>query len=51
MVKTVRIENEDIHKDLVRIQGAIQLKTGEAIKLENVLQELINYYNKNRRRK
>jgi len=52
MVKTLRIEDEEIHKDLLRIQGKIQAESGEAIKLELILQELIDCYNnKNRSRK
>jgi len=51
-VKTLRIEDEEIHKYLLRIQGKIQAESGEAIKLELILQELIDCYNnKNRSRK
>lgn len=46
LVKTLRIEDEKIHKELLKIQGRIQAKSGEPTKLENVLQELIDCYNK-----
>jgi len=48
MVKTIRIENEDIHTDLLKIQGKIQAETGELTKMEKVLEELIDCCNKNR---
>jgi len=51
LVKTLRIEDEEIHKDLVRIQGKIIAKSGEPMKLENVLEELIDFYNKRNKNK
>lgn len=49
MVKTLRIEDEKIHKELLKIQGRIQAKSGEPIKLEKVLEDLIDFYNKRRK--
>ena len=37
------------HKDLVKIQGSIQAKTGEQISFDDVLQELIKDYKKHHR--
>jgi len=38
--------NKDTHKDLVKIQGSIQTKTGQITSLDQVLQELISFYKK-----
>ena len=48
MVKTLRIENEDLHKELLKIQGQIQAKTGEYTSMEDVIEELIKIYKKKR---
>jgi len=44
MVKTLRIENNALHKELVRIQGEMQAKTGEYTSMEDVLDELVKRY-------
>jgi len=44
MVKTLRIENEDLHKELLKIQGQIQAKTGKYTSMEDVLDELVKRY-------
>lgn len=49
MVKTIRIEDEDIHKELVKIKGRIQAKTGESTSMEDTLLELIKMYQKKNR--
>ena len=36
----------DTHKDLVKIQGSIQAKTGEQISFDEILRELIADYKK-----
>ena len=36
----------DTHKDLVKIQGSIQAKTGQQVSFDNVLKELISDYKK-----
>ena len=36
----------DTHKDLVKIQGSIQAKTGQVTSLDQALQELISDYKK-----
>jgi len=49
MVKTLRIDNENIHKELVKIQGEIQAKSGEYISMEKVIEELVKNYRKKQR--
>jgi len=49
MVKTLRIVNENIHKELLKIQGQIQAKSGEYISLEKVIEELVKVYRKRSR--
>ena len=51
MVKTLRIENEDLHKELLKIQGQIQAKTGENTSMDKVIAELIKNYKKRTKRK
>jgi len=46
MVKTLRIDNENIHKELLKIQGQIQAKSGEYISIEKVIEELVKAYRK-----
>jgi len=41
--------NKNTHKDLVKIQGSIQAKTGVAHTFDEVLQELIADYKKRHR--
>jgi len=48
MVKTLRIEDAKIHKELLKIQGEIQAKSGEFTSMEKVLEELIKRYKKKR---
>lgn len=49
MVKTLRIKNDALHKELVKIQGQIQAKTGEFTSIEKVLAELVKMYKKKRK--
>ena len=48
MVKTLRIDNEALHRELLKIQGQIQAKTGEYASMEEVIAELIKTYRKRR---
>lgn len=48
MVKTLRISDDDIHRELLKIQGQIQAKTGEFTSMEDVLSELIKNFKKRR---
>ncbi len=44
MVKTLRIINHDLHKELLKIQGQIQAKTGEFTSMDDVIEELVRIY-------
>ena len=48
MVKTLRISDDNIHRELLTIQGQIQAQTGEFTTMEDVLSELIKNYKKRR---
>ena len=49
MVKTLRIETDALHKELLKIQGQIQAKTGEYTSMEDVISELVKEYKKKKR--
>ena len=49
MVKTIRIEDDALHKELLKLQGVIQAKTGELTSMEDVLVELLRNYKKRKR--
>lgn len=49
MVKTLRISDDNIHRELLKIQGQIQAKTGEFTSMEDTLAELIKTYRKRNR--
>lgn len=46
MVKTIRISNDDLHKELLKIQGEIQSKTGEFTSMDDVINTLVKTYKK-----
>jgi len=46
MVKTLRIVNDDLHKELLKIQGQIQAKTGKFTSMDDVIEELVRIYKK-----
>ncbi len=48
MVKTIRISNDDLHKELLKIQGEIQAKSGEFTSMDDVIKELVSSYRKRR---
>ena len=48
MVKTIRISNDDLHRELLKIQGKIQAQSGKFTSMDDVIAELIKNY---RRRK
>jgi len=45
MVKTLRISDEN-HKDMLKIQGHIQSKSGEFTSMDDVIVELIKSFKK-----
>jgi len=50
MVKTLRIADDKLHKELLKIQGQIQSKTGEFTSMDDVIAELVESYKKKSRR-
>lgn len=46
MVKTLRISDDNLHKELLKIQGQIQAQTGEFTSMEDVLEQLIKTFKK-----
>jgi len=47
MVKTLRI-SEANHKDMLKIQGQIQAKSGEFTSMDDVIAELVKVFKKKR---
>lgn len=45
MVKTLRI-SDSIHKEMLKIQGQIQAKSGEFTSMDDVIVELVKIYRK-----
>ena len=46
MVKTLRISDDSLHRELLKIQGEIQAKTGEFTSMDDVIAELVKTYRK-----
>ena len=44
MVKTIRIKDDELHSQLLQIQGEIQAETGEATSMEDAIDVLILIY-------
>lgn len=47
MVKTLRISDEN-HRNVLKIQGEIQAKTGEYTSMDDVIEELVRVFKKRR---
>jgi len=47
MVKTLRI-SDSIHKEMLKIQGEIQAKSGEFTSMDDVIENLVRIYRKRR---
>lgn len=45
MVKTLRISDES-HKEMLKIQGEIQAKSGEFTSMDDVIEHLVKTYKK-----
>lgn len=45
MVKTLRISDEN-HKEILKIQGQIQAKSGEFTNMDTVIEELVKAFRK-----
>ena len=48
MVKTLRISEEN-HREMLKIQGQIQAKSGEFTSMDDVIAELVKLYRKKQR--
>jgi len=48
MVKTLRLSDDKLHKELLKIQGQIQAQTGEFTTMDDVIAELVRVYKKKR---
>lgn len=46
MAKTIRIDNEKIHEDLVQLFLNLQSDRGVRIKMEDLLEDMIKVYKK-----
>ena len=49
MVKTIRLSNDKLHRELLKIQGEIQAKSGEFTSMDAVIEKLIENFKKKRR--
>jgi hypothetical protein len=49
MVKTIRIGRDELHKELLKIQGKIQSESGEFTTMDDVIDVLVTEYNKKRK--
>ena len=46
MVKTIRISKDELHKELLKIQGKLQAESGEFTTMDDVIETLVAEYNK-----
>jgi len=44
MVKTIRIVDHKLHKELLKIQGELQSKSGETENMDSVIKVLLKKY-------
>lgn len=51
MVKTIRIKNDELHSELLQIQGAIQAETGEYTSMEDAIRVIIDVYHAKSKRR
>ena len=50
MVKTLRIVDENLHKELLKIQGELQAKSGEFTSMDDTIATLVEAYRKTHRK-
>ena len=50
MVKTIRLGDDNLHRELLKIQGKLQAKTGDYTPMDSVIEELVKCYSKKSRR-
>lgn len=46
MARSIRISNPDLYKELMKIQGEIQARTGEFTSMDSAIEELVKTYRK-----
>jgi len=46
MVKTIRLSRDELHTELLKIQGKIQSESGEFTSMDDVMKILIKTYKK-----
>lgn len=46
MVKTIRIARDELHKELLKIQGEMQSKSGVYTSMDDVIEHLLKIYRK-----
>lgn len=44
MIKTVRLKDEKLHSELLKIQGEIQARTGKSESIDSVIRILLKKY-------
>jgi len=49
MVKTIRLGDDNLHRELLKIQGKLQAKTGDYTPMDSVIEELVKCYSKKSR--
>jgi len=49
MVKSIRIIQDELHKELLKIQGEIQAESGEFTSMDDTIAKLVETYRKKRR--
>ena len=51
MVKSIRLGRDELHTDLIRLQGKIQSETGETTTMDDVIEILLLTYKMKTKRK
>ena len=51
MVKSIRLGRDELHTDLIRLQGKIQAETGETTTMDDVIEILLLTYKMKAKRK
>ena len=46
MVKTIRIDDEEVHEDLVQLFLNLQVEKGKPLKMQDLLRDMIKVYTK-----
>jgi hypothetical protein len=49
MVKSIRLGKDSLHKELLKIGGEMQSRSGKTTTMDDIIEELIRTYRKNKR--